>query len=251
MIRGLYTSAMGMIVQEKRQANVSQNLANIETNSFKQQELIQAASNRMNVSNRANDPGNRLTSIGNMHFGTSIDDSFTNFEQGLLKETNNPLDFVIDGEGFFTLRLPNGQEAYTRDGSFRLNENGILVSKEGYPVLNYGGEPIPLDNENVTADVYGGIQTQDNRYVTLGIVTFADVQQLHRLGDSLYTIEGAASLAGDSYTLRQGFIEASNVNPLEEMVKMIEISRNFESNQKAIQAMDETLGKAVNEVGRL
>ncbi|HHY81533.1 MAG TPA: flagellar basal-body rod protein FlgF [Clostridiales bacterium] len=250
MIRGLYTSAMGMIVQQKRQENVSHNLSNIETNSFKQQELIAEASFQMDVLNRSNNHG-RLSSIGNMHFGVSVDDLYTDFEQGLLKETNNPLDFAIDGEGFFTVRLPNGQEAYTRDGSFRLNENGELVTSEGYQVLGYDGEPIQLGTENVTADNYGGIITQDGRYFSLGIVTFADAQLLHRLGDNLYTIEDGEPMTGGAYTLRQGFIESSNVNLLEEMVKMIEITRNFESNQKVVQAMDETLDKAVNEVGRL
>lgn len=250
MIRGLYTSAMGMIVQEKRQANVSHNLSNIETNSFKQQKLIAAASNRVNVVNRSNDPGNRLTSIGNMHFGTSIDDLYTDFEQGVLKKTNNPLDFALDGQGFFTIQLPNGEQAYTRDGSFRLNENGELITREGYPVLGSNGDTISLGTENVTADISGGILTQSGQYFSFGIVNFEDVQDLHRLGDNLYTFEGEPS-PGGTYALKQGFVETSNINPLEELVKMIEITRNFESNQKAVQAMDETLGKAVNEVGRL
>lgn len=251
MIRGLYTGAMGMIVQEKRQANVSQNLSNIETNSFKQQELITAASKQMNVLNRSKDPAGRLTSIGNMHFGTSIDDLYTDFEQGILKETNNPLDFAIEGEGFFTVLLPNGEEAYTRDGSFRLNENGELTTQDGYLVLGYDGEAIPLMTEDFDAYTNGGILTQNGRYFSLGIVSFADEQQLHRLGDNLYTIEGERPAISDSYELRQGFIEASNVDPLEQLVKMIEISRNFESNQKVVQAMDETLDMAVNDVGRL
>jgi diguanylate cyclase (GGDEF)-like protein len=139
VIRGLYTSAMGMIVQEKRQANVSHNLANIETTSFKQQEIIAAASNRMNVLNRSNNPGNRLSSIGSMHFGTAIDDLYTDFQQGILQETKRPLDFAIEGEGFFTIQLPNGEHAYTRDGSFRLNAYGELTTKEGYLVLSDNG----------------------------------------------------------------------------------------------------------------
>jgi len=251
MIRGLYTSAMGMIVQEKRQENVSQNLANIETNSYKQQEIIAASSHQKNVLNRSNHPGRRLSAIGNMHFGTSIDDLYTDFQQGLFKETNNPLDFAIEGEGFFVVQLPNGDQAYTRDGSFRLNENGELVTREGYIVLDPNGQSIPLGTDKITADIYGDIQTFDNRNYSIGIVTFADVQQLHRLGDNLYTIEEGAPLVGGGYAIRQGYVEASNVNPLEELVKLIEITRNFESNQRAVQAMDETLGKAVNEVGRL
>jgi flagellar basal-body rod protein FlgF len=252
VIRGLYTSAMGMIVQEKRQANVSHNLANIETTSFKQQEIIAAASNRMNVLNRSNNPGNRLSSIGSMHFGTAIDDLYTDFQQGILQETKRPLDFAIEGEGFFTIQLPNGEHAYTRDGSFRLNAYGELTTKEGYLVLSDNGESIPLGTEDITADEYGGIILPNGEFFNLGIVTFADVQNLHRVGDNLYTIEaGEEPLIGGAYALKQGFLEGSNVNPLEELVKMIEITRSFESNQRAVQAMDETLGKAVNEVGRL
>src|SRR5690606_25544764 len=113
MIRGLYTSAMGMVVQEKRQEKVSHNLANIETYSYKQQEVIAASSHQMNVLNRSNHPGRRLGAIGNMYFGTSIDDLYTDFQQGLLKETQNPLDFAIEGEGFFVVQLPGGEQAYT------------------------------------------------------------------------------------------------------------------------------------------
>ena len=250
MIRGLYTSAMGMIVQEKRQANVSQNLANVETNSFKQQQIIAAASNQMNVLNRSNDPGRRLTAIGSMNFGTAIDDQYTDYRQGILQETKNPLDFAIDGDGFFTVQLPDGQIAYTRDGSFRLNANGELATKQGYLVLGTDGQGIPLGTEDIAADAYGGIAVPDGRYYTLDIVAFADPQALQRLGDNMYTAGGEPPVPG-AYEMKQGFLEGSNVDPLSELVKMIEITRNFESNQKAVQSMDETLGKAVNEVGQL
>lgn len=252
MIRGLYTSAMGMIVQEKRQDNVSHNLANIETTSFKQQEIIATASNRMNVLNRANNPGGRLSAIGSMHFGTAIDDQYTDFQQGILQETKRPLDLAIEGEGFFTIQLPNGEQAYTRDGSFRLNALGELTTEEGYLVLSDNGESIMLGTGDVQVDEYGGILLPNGGFTYLGIVTFADTQSLHRIGDNMYTIEaGEEPLLGGAYVLKQGFLEGSNVNPLEELVKMIEIARSFESNQRAVQAMDETLGKAVNEVGRL
>ena len=150
MIRGLYTSAMGMIVQEKRQENVSQNLANIETPSFKQQELIAAATHRMNVLNRANDPaGRRLSAIGSMHFGASVDDLYTDFGQGLLKETNKPLDFAIEGQGFFTVLLPIGGQAYTRTAASGSIRTG-LVTSDGHPVLDINGQTILLGTDQVT-----------------------------------------------------------------------------------------------------
>jgi len=250
MIRGLYTSAMGMIVQERRQANVSQNLSNVETNSFRQQQILVAASHRMNVLNRASHPGRHLTGIGSMETGTSVDGAYTDDRQGVLQETKNPLDFAIDGDGFFAVRLPDGQTAYTRDGSFQLDADGQLVTGQGYPVLGTDGQGILPGTEDITVDAQGGITMPDGRSASLAVVSFANPQDLNRLGDNLYT-SGEQAIPGEAYELKQGFLEGSNVDSLTELVRMIEISRNFESNQKVAQAMDETLGKAVNEVGKL
>ena len=136
-----------------------------------------------------------------MHFGASVDDLYTDFGQGLLKETNKPLDFAIEGQGFFTVLLPNGSQAYTRDGSFRLNQNGELVTSDGHPVLDINGQTILLGTDQVTADMNGTIQTPDNRSYILGIVTFEELQQLQRIGDNLYVIEGAAPQAADAYAI--------------------------------------------------
>lgn len=257
MIRGLYTSAMGMIVQEKRQASVSQNLSNIETNSFKKQKIIAKAFDRVEVKNRENNlRGNALTSIGEMHLGVEINDLYSDFGQGVLTETNNSLDIAIEGECFFTIQLPSGDFAYTRDGSFKINENGQLATKQGYLVMGrnqYNGnlESIQLNSEEIQVDTRGIMSLPNGQSHILNIVSFVDIQALRRIGENFYTMQGEQPLVGDEYSLRQGFIEKSNVNPLEEMVKMIEITRSFESNQKVVQSMDETLGKAVNEVGRL
>lgn len=257
MIRGLYTSAMGMIVQEKRQANVSQNLANVETTSFKKQELIARAFDEVGVKNkRGNSQNSRLQPIGSLHLGVQIDDLYTDFQQGIPQETNKNLDFAIEGEGFFTIQLPSGNIAYTRDGSFRINEAGQLSTKQGYLVLGrnpYSGNlsPIELTTEDIQVDRTGMITLPNGQNHQLNIVSFGDAQSLQRLGENLYLAEGQQPTLSTEYTLSQGFIERSNINPLEEMVKMIEITRSFESNQKVIQSIDETLGKAVNEVGRL
>lgn len=257
MIRGLYTGAMGMIVQEKRLNNVSQNLANVETNAFKKQKMIAKAFDRVAIKNRENNPsGHALTSIGEMHLGVEIDDLYGDFEQGVLTETNNTLDFAIEGQSFFTIQLPSGALAYTRDGSFKINENSQLTTKQGYLVMgrnpyNQNLESISLHSEDIKADTRGMINQANGQNYALNIASFNDVQTLERIGENLYTGGGAQAYMGEQYLVRQGFIEKSNVNPLEEMVKMIEITRSFESNQKVVQSMDETLGKAVNEVGKL
>lgn len=251
MIRGLYTSAMGMVVQQKRQENISQNLANIETNSFKKQEMIASAFDRVVVKNKANSVDNRLTAIGDMHLGVRVDDLYTDFKQGIVEDTDEPLDFAIEGEGFFTIQLPSGDYAYTRDGSFTLNENGQLTTKQGYLVMADNLESIPLGTEDIQVDTKGMITLPDGQNFALSIVNFAQTQDLQKLGENLYTMEGGQPIDGNAYTIRQGSLEKSNVNALDELVKMIEVTRSFESNQKAVQAMDDTLGKAVNEVGRV
>lgn len=251
MIRGLYTSAMGMVVQQKRQENISQNLANIETNSFKKQEMIASAFDRVVVKNKANSVDNRLTAIGDMHLGVRVDDLYTDFKQGIVEDTDEPLDFAIEGEGFFTIQLPSGDYAYTRDGSFTLNENGQLTTKQGYLVMADNLESIPLRTEDIQVDSRGMITLPNGQDFALSIVNFAQAQDLQKLGGNLYTIEGGQPIDGNAYTIRQGSLEKSNVNALDELVKMIEVTRSFESNQKAVQAMDDTLGKAVNEVGRV
>ena len=257
MIRGIYTSAMGMIVQEKRQANVSQNLANVETNAFKKQKMIAKAFDKVAIKNRDNNiSGHPLTSIGEMHLGVEIDDLYSDFEQGVLTETNKSLDFAMDGQCFFTIQLPSGEIAYTRDGSFKINGSGQLTTKQGYLVMgrntyNQNLGSIPLNSEDIQVDTKGLITQANGQNYVLNIASFNDIQALHRMGENIYTGDGVQVFIGEEYSIRQGFVEKSNVNPLEEMVKMIEITRSFETNQKVVQSMDETLGKAVNEVGKL
>jgi flagellar basal-body rod protein FlgG len=255
MIRGLYTSAMGMILQEKRQSNISNNLSNIETNAFKKQEIIARAFDRVEVLNRDNG-SRRLTPIGGMHLGVQVDDLYGDFQQGQLKETNETLDFAIEGTGFFTIQLPDGNIAYTRDGSFKVDGNGYLATKQGYLVMarnpiSGGLESIPLDRDQVQVDDMGRMTLTNGQVYLLNIVDFPDHQQLRRLGENLYVLDGGQPMVAVDYKIMQGFLERSNVNPLEEMVKMIEVTRSFESNQKAVQSMDETLGKAANEVGKV
>ena len=221
MIRGLYTSATGMITLQKKLENVSNNLANIETGGFKKQELIARAFDDVNIANRSNSPDGRLRPIGTMQLGVMVDDIYTDFEQGLLKETNNPLDMAIDGEGFFTVQLPNGEYAYTRDGGFRLDSEGRLTAGNGCLVLDRDLNSITVGTEDFQVTGDGTIVLPGGRRVQLNIVTFLDLQALHRLGENMYAVAAGAPAPADQYVVRQGFLEQSNVNPLDELVKLI------------------------------
>lgn len=144
MIRGLYTAASGMIYENKRQENVAQNIANIQTPGFKQS-YISAISQDKVVSNL-----NGSNQLGSLTLKVAIDQQVLNLAQGDLKTSENALDFAIEGNGFFTLQGPNGN-LYTRDGRFELDETGTLVSQEGYPVLvvDASGNQQTIDRKSV------------------------------------------------------------------------------------------------------
>jgi len=257
MIRGLYTAASGMIVQQKRQENTSNNIANIETPSFKRQSLIVEARDSLGVIKRN---CGENTSIGTIEMGVEIDGTVMDFSQGLLRETGLHGDLAIDGQGYFITELPSGQTAYTRSGSVRRDTEGILRNAEGFCICGEkasGGrvEPIKIETEKFTVDGEGNIIDDDGKRIYK--IVLADFEDLSLLKEDeagvLVLPEGEEDneISAKNARIVSGMKEASNVNALDEMVKLMEISRSFESNQRILQSLDETLGKAVNELGKL
>lgn len=228
MIRTLYTVNRSMNILQERQENTSANFANINTPGYKFQDMVQSTLENNTMINYTDGPKNdRRQELGNWVFGNQIDDVYKVFDQGILSETGSESDFAIVGNGFFTVQMPNGQMAYTRNGNFRINEDGIYETMDGHLVQG----------------VY-----LDDGYMTPLITDFADYSTLESIGDTLFTGAGGFQIQGE---IRQGFLERSNVDVVSQVVKMIEISRQFESNQRVLHAADETLSKAVNEVGRV
>ncbi|MBK5251293.1 MAG: flagellar hook-basal body complex protein [Peptostreptococcaceae bacterium] len=257
MIRGLYTAASGMIVQQKRQENVSNNIANIETPSFKKQTLMVMAREDSQILKSS---GNSKTSLGTLQFGLEINDALTDFSQGLLKETGRPEDLAIEGRGFFKTELISGQAAYTRNGSIERDGMGYLVNSSGFRLFGKssesgGFEPIQLDKANFAVDSAGNItDSEGKKLYTLDLVDFEDLSALVEVTDGVYILpvdKNNLEIPAKNTRLVSGVQEASNVNALEEMVKLIEIARSFESNQRVIQSLDEILGMAVSDIGRV
>ena len=212
--------------------------------------------------------------IGKLGTGVEANEVFTEMEQGALKGTESDFDLALDGKGFMSISTPQG-ERYTRNGSFILGKEGYLETKEGYPVLGENG-PIVVKQNNFQVDKDGRVWVnkayqddpldlvgrEQNEWEepvlldTLKLVNFETVRYLAKQGSSLYkeTEESgpALSLAGQTRpTVIQGFTEASNVNPVTEMVRMIEVNRLYEANQKTIQTEDASLGKLINEVAKV
>jgi flagellar basal-body rod protein FlgG len=257
MIRGLYTAASGMIAQQKRHENVSNNIANIETPSFKKQTMMVTAGAAREI---FKDSENHKTSLGMIELGVGIDGVTTDFSQGLLRETGRPEDLAINGQGYFRTELLSGQAAYTRNGSFERDSDGFMRNTDGYCLYGKkaaGGqvEPIKLETATFSVEGDGNILDSEGKILyTMSLVDFKDLSLLKEVVAGVYTFsEGAVDneISAENARIVSGMKEASNVNALDEMVKLMEISRSFESNQRVIQSLDETLGKAVNEIGRL
>ncbi len=185
----------------------------------------------------------------------------TDFQQGPVEFTGNPLDLALGGEGFFKVQTPSGV-AYTRAGHFRLDNQRRLVTPEGYPVLADGapvvidpglakGGVITLDNARFLVADDGTISIDGTMVGRLDVVTFRDLSKLKKYGENLFVAEpGAQEIPVNDPQIRQGYLEGSNVNPLEEMVNLIEIHREYEAQQKALKTQDETAGRLLETYGR-
>ncbi len=251
MVRGLYTAYTGMINQQARLDVVSNNLANATTAGFKKEGATsQSFDSVLAIKIRDGSEGYVDRPIGNMSLGVKVGETYSDFTQGSFKPTGATYDVAISNKGFFAVSYTNraGEEStmYTRDGSFTLNKDGFLVTKDGDYVLGQGGLiQIPVKASSVAIDELGQIWA-DNVYVDrLTLVDFEDYNYLEKYGENLYIAVDGATMKEADATISQGYLEMSNVNVVSEMVEMINISRAYESNQKLITAIDETLGKAV------
>lgn len=251
ILRSIYNTARQMNVLQKKQENSAANTANVNTPGFKYQELVQRAMKEYEVENNTGGfLNNEEQALGSINFGTEIDEAYTSFSQGALRETGIASDLAISGEGFFAVEMPGGQRGYTRSGNFKIDHNQKLVTQEGYPVLGIDSQnnvsSITVENDRLNIDQNGYINGTNQKVM---VVDFADDTALELKGNSIYaTTQGAINVEGS--TISQGYLEGSNVNLLDEMVKMIEVSREFESNQRTLKVIDETLQKTVNEIGR-
>lgn len=252
MIRGLYTSASGMLTESARSDVASNNLANVNTTGYKKDTTIMASFPEMLVM-RMNDQKKgelQVPVVGTLGTGVLLDEVVTSYAQGALKESSSSFDLAIAGDGYFAVETPNG-EAYTRNGSFTLDSEGYLVTNEGNYVLGQAGR-IAVEGATdggFAVDGEGNVTVNGETVDTLRLVSFADQAQLTKVGDSLFIAAEQGTPAGGR--VMQKFLETSNVNPITEMVDLITIMRAYEANQKAVQAHDKTLEQVINDVGRV
>jgi flagellar basal-body rod protein FlgF len=257
MIRGLYTSGWSMLVLNKKMDVLTNNLANVSTNGYKKDTVVLEGFPKL-LARRLYDNTDGFSGgvpVGDLSFSNDVGEVYTNFQQGVLLKTDNSLDISIKDEGnaFFCVAVPQGdtfREYYTRDGGFELNANGQLVTVQGYFVLGENGV-IQLEGNSFLVDRDGNI-TQNGVYIDrLLIKQFQDPHTLVKSGENL--LSPTETTAEEEFTgqVIQNYIEQSNVDAVREMVDMISLMRSYEANQRIITAMDGTLEKAVNDVGRV
>jgi len=231
MDRGLYIAASGMLTEQLRQQQIANDLANTSTPGYKADRTAQRSFGDVLLSNSATG-----ATVGAQSTAVVADGIVTDFTPQPLRDTGEPLDFGISGEGFFAVRTAQGIR-YTRDGQFTVSPQGELVTAQGDPVLGRGGQPV-----RVGAD--GKVDPR-----RLGVVLLTAPQ---KAGDGLVTGQASgAGSTGPAGQVRAGALEGSGADPARSMIDMIASLRAFESGQKAIQAIDDVLGKASNQVGSL
>lgn len=257
MVKGLYTAYTGMIHQQKRLDVISNNLANSATVGFKREGATARAFNdELAIKIKDASEGFVDRGIGDMSMGVKFGETYRDYTQGSLRVTDNDYDLALSGEGFFQISFTSksGETVtrLTRDGNFTVNTQGYLVTQDGDFVLGTDGNPIRIDpNEKTTIDAAGRILQNDTVVANLSIVDVEDYNYLQKYGENLFDLVEGGTLTASSAAVEQGCLEQSNVQVVKEMVEMINVTRAYETNQKAIQAVDETLDKAVNQVGRV
>jgi|SRR5579875_1755987 len=261
MIRALYSAASGMTAQQLNVDNIANNLANANTAGFKARRAQFQDLMYQNMIQPGAAAGQQTTVPAGLQLGlgTRAASNEIIFTQGAFTQTNNPLDLVIQGKGFFQIRQPSGDLAYTRSGSFQLDRNGNIVDSNGNQL-----EPqitIPANAQSITVAQDGTVSftvTRQTAAQKAGQITLANFQNpagLNAIGNTLYTVTDAS---GDPQvgnpgsteglgTLQQGFTEQSNVDVVGEFVNLIQSQRAYEANSRVVKAADE-MYQQVNQV---
>lgn len=256
MIRSLWIAKTGMEAQQMQLDNVSHNLANASTNGYKRQHAVFEDLMYQNLRQvgAANGEGAQLPTGLQVGLGVRTVATSRNFGQGNLQQTQNNLDLAVKGNGFFQIQLPDGTTGYTRDGAFKVDANGTVVTNNGFvlqPGITVPANATALtisQDGTVSATVPGQVAPQN--LGQLQLANFINPPGLEPLGGNLYA-ETAASGAPNAGatgtdglgTVQQGFVETSNVNVVEELVAMIATQRAYELNSKAISTSDQMLAK--------
>ena len=258
MVKGLYTAYTGMLNEQNRMDVLSNNMANVTTVGYKKEGTTSQSFDKildLKIKDSTVDY-NLATREGYTSRGVKIGENYTDWSQGGFRITGNTYDIAIGGDGFFAVEFTNkaGETStkYTRAGEFQLDNQGNIVTHEGDYLLDTQGRHIKVDPlKDTTIDRQGRVIQDGRTLATIQLTDFEDYDYLEKYGETYYQpLEGAKMKAGTG-EMYSGYLEASNVSTVQEMVNLITISRQYESNQKIIQTIDNTLETAVTRIGKV
>jgi len=255
MNSGMYSALSGNLAAMQRLDVIASNLANVSTNGFKQDRLAFESVLAGNQNPPAVPPGQTADPV------LLQARQLTDYSAGALAQTGNTYDVALQGDGFFVVKTPEGV-AYTRQGNFRLSNDGTLVTSNGYPVLSKagdrpeGGQPIKIDTAaggKPVVDSQGNITLNGEAVGSLAIFDFPKPYQLTKGAGALFLAGAGATPqpANPLTTVAQGALEQSNVDSISQMVQMIDASRYFETCQRTVRSFDDMAVKAINDLARV
>ncbi len=242
MIKGLYRSGSAMVPRIKQQETLANNLANVSTPGYKKDMLFTRELTKAQAKSipRQSDWQTPM-----------IDQVYTQYSQGTLDKTGNPLDLALEGEGFLMLETPTGENLLTRAGNFAVDSEGFLATPDGNRLMGSSGT-LNVGSGVLTISESGEIEVDNNIIGSIRVVEIEEPNKLQKTGRSGFMIpDGVEPIAAVNFAIRQGYLENSNVDMVKEMVEMIVSYRNYEADAKSLQTQDESLEKLITNVARI
>ncbi|MFP4497946.1 MAG: flagellar hook-basal body protein [Vulcanimicrobiota bacterium] len=256
MMEGMKRATQGMMAMQEQQSVIANNLANVGTTGFRRdvmdvQSFNQILDNQMKQVSMPGQTGNGFLQVsGGMDTkGMLYTNTRTSYAQGALKMTGNNFDVALDdnGKGFFTVQGKDGIK-FTRNGSFRLSNEGYLVTGDGSKVMGHNGA-IKLNGTNFQVNDAGVISVDGKEVDKFLVTEFTDKANMQKNGEDKFTANKGFKIS-DNFAVKQGYLEMGNVNIVREMTEMMKVMKSYEANQKVLQAQDQAWKKSVNEVGK-
>ncbi|MHC1724138.1 MAG: flagellar hook-basal body protein [Aminipila sp.] len=251
MFKGFYMATSGMLTQSRVLNNISNNMSNVSTPGYKEDTLATTTFGDVLINRTGNKDKSVYTPLNNSSMIKTADELVTNYSAGTLDFTDRKLDFAVGGNGFFQIQTPNGETRYTRNGSFNIDADGYLSLQHIGRVMGENG-PIHVGTDKISVNTEGNI-TDSETGEALGkirLVNFTDYTQVQKVDEGMFETTNPLNAVVADGEIKQGTLERSNVQAMDEMMAMMSSQRAFQSASQIAKAYDQLMGKAV-ELGAL
>ena len=251
MFKGFYNLTSGMLTQGKYLDVLANNMSNTATAGFKTDRYTFSTFQEV-MWHRVGNMDRQYTELGEQSWITAPSKLYTDYEQGAIEETGQPLNFALEGDGFFALENPDGERVYTRNGNFSLDNEGYLWLSGYGRVLSQDGQPIRLVTDRISADTSGRLFTENGGFLgQIGVFQFEDNGELVKNDYGFFISNNGEGAAATDVVVHQKWVERANIDLVREMTSMITAERAYQSAAEVTKIYDELMTKATTEVGRL